>query len=425
MNSTKKCEVCGQTARSIVDSAIAICSACTMFVRRNWENRSHLECKSSNDCDLRSASPIGKSQQRRLCPACRMAQCLQLGLRMKGGSLVVQPMGGELSELPSSTASTSSATQAVSAPIESPSSGLPETDGWRVDGELGLLASAVHHFKHFLHKQLFVASVHQDQELLPEMSAPRPLYFDEYAWIESRVLVFACETIGEILSQFQNITEDDQVDRLLSIGFAHSDWLQKKVLLDVAFHASLASKLYFVMKHFPEQGDSRLALFPGYFIDLTNSRPYFRALNDEQYKTTYKFLAPFHDQIFLCAERARRMRPTPVECAALFSLSVYDKLERLKIAAGEAVGFQEKLCMELGRHLKQQLGSEVGVYARLCRLITYLNDSFIIATSYDDIFSILGLMLPEVKAEFPQPQITERLARDLAAEIAKLQRKTS
>ncbi|KAI6177918.1 Nuclear hormone receptor FTZ-F1 beta-like [Aphelenchoides fujianensis] len=385
MSSTKKCEVCGQTARSIVDSAIAICSACTMFVKRNWENRPQLECKSNGDCDLRTSSPVGKSQQRRLCPACRMAQCLQLGLRMKGGSLVVQPMGGESSELPSSSASTSSAAQAVSPPVDSPSSELPEADGWRVDGELGLLAK------------------------LLQMSAPRPLYFDEYAWIESRVLVFACETISEILSQFENITEDDQ----------------KKVLLDVAFHASLASKLYFVMKHFPEQGDSRLALFPGYFIDLTNSRPYFRALNDEQYKTTYKFLEPFHRQIFTCAERARRMRPTPVECAALFSLSVYDKLERLKIAAGEAVGFQERLCMELGRHLKQQLGSEVAVYARLCRLITYLNDSFIIATSYDDIFSILGLMLPEVKAEFPQPQITERLARDLAAEIAKLQRKAS
>ncbi|KAI6175254.1 hypothetical protein M3Y99_01978600 [Aphelenchoides fujianensis] len=406
MSSTKKCEVCGQTARSIVDSAIAICSACTI----NWENRPQLECKSSGDCDLRSSSPVGKSQQRRLCPACRMAQCLQLGLRMKGGSLVVQQAGGEATDLPSSSASTSSAALAVSTPVESPSSGLPEADGWRVDGELGLLASAVHKFKHFLDKQVFLASVHQNEELLPAgMSAPRPLYFDEYAWIESRVLVFACETIGEILSQFQNITEEDQ----------------KKVLLDVAFHASLASKLYFVMKHFPEQGDSRLALFPGYFIDLTDSRPYFRALNDEQYKTTWRYLQPFHAQIFTCAERARRMRPTPIECAALFSLSVYDKLERLKIAAGEAVGFQEKLCMELGRHLKQQLGSEVAVYGRISRLITYLNDSFIIATSYDDLFSVLGLMLPEVRAEFPQPQITERLARDVAAEIAKLQRKAS
>ncbi|KAI6196492.1 hypothetical protein M3Y94_01116000 [Aphelenchoides besseyi] len=362
-----------------------------MFIRRNFEKAELLECKSNESCDLRINNLLTKSQQRRLCSSCRMKRSRELGLKIVDGSLIVQHNSEERTLKESPVLPTVSTTHISMA-----------TDGWRVNSSLRLLNRSVEFFKRFIEKQLFLSSVHQNTELLPcAVNTPRLLYFDEYALIESRVLMFACETIAEILSDFQNITTEEK----------------KKALLGIALQASLSSKLYFVLQDFPTVGDPRLALFPAYYVDLSNFRPYFRALNDEQYENLHKFIEPFYQRIFRCAERCRRTRPTSVECAALFLLSIYDKLERLQIAEVESTTFQEQLCRELGQHIREQSGSELDAYARLPRLMNCLYAGHEVIESYEDSYSIIGIVLPELRNTdwLEKPKVPESYI-----EIAKL-----
>ncbi|KAI6179180.1 hypothetical protein M3Y98_00582600 [Aphelenchoides besseyi] len=384
----KTCQICGQTARSIIDNTLPICSACSMFIRRNFEKADLLECKSNESCNLQINDPLSKSQQRRLCPSCRMKKSVELGLKMVDGSLIVQHKNekGTSKERPVlPTVSTIHISIA--------------NDGWRVNNSLKLLTRSVEFFKRFIEKQLFFSSVHQNAELLPcSVNTPRLLYFDEYALIESRVLMFACETIAEILSDFQNITTEDK--KKSSLGHCTSSI----VVVETLFY-------------FPTVGDPRLALFPAYYIDLSNFRPYFRALNDEQYENLQKCIEPFYQRIFRCAERCRRTRPTSVECAALFLLSIYDKLERLQIAELEATTFQEQLCRELGQHIREQSGSELDAYARLPRLMNCLYAGHEVGENYEDTYSIIGIMLPELRNTdwLEKPKVPESYI-----EIAKL-----
>lgn len=75
----------------------------------------------------------------------------------------------------------------------------------------------------------------------------------------------ACEIIGEILKDFSaTITIDDKV----------------KAFKSVVFHACLVFKFCLTMQYFPTIGDTRLALYPGYYIRYDDQRHFLRALDE-------------------------------------------------------------------------------------------------------------------------------------------------
>ncbi|KAI6184608.1 hypothetical protein M3Y97_00614800 [Aphelenchoides bicaudatus] len=375
---SKTCEICGQAARSVIDNSSRVCAACSMFYRRNFKNWTTLKCSNNENCDLTRVK-----NNRRLCPKCRMLKSRMIGLRMAGKSLIIQRNGLPVDDLPEEEEQQQSSIPPNYIPQHKTSTAESIETCWQVNKNLELLTKAVKVFKNFAERQLFLSSIHQDRQLsMDEDVEPMQITLDQYPWLENRVLMLACEIINDILKDFNGVNHDDKV----------------KAFKQVAFHACLVFKFYLTMQTFPNLGDNRLCLYPAYYIDSKDQRHFLRALDEEKFQTASKIIGPFFQRIFDCAERARRFRPTPVECAALFMLAIYDKLERLKILPDEAIKAYDQLCSELGQHILSE--TKMNAFVRLPRLMTCLYDAYMVNEIYEDSYSLIGVLFPDLRDLF-------------------------
>jgi hypothetical protein len=141
-----------------------------------------------------------------------------IGLRMAGKSLIIQRNGLPVDDIPEEdpVSTPSSSIQSSSVPSNQLSISDNVDTCWQVNSKLEMLANSVAIFKRFAERQLFLSSIHQDRQLTLDVKDVEPMQvtLDQYPWLENRVLMLACEVIGDVLKDFSGVSVDDKVSTL-------------------------------------------------------------------------------------------------------------------------------------------------------------------------------------------------------------------
>ncbi|CAD5225950.1 unnamed protein product [Bursaphelenchus xylophilus] len=322
------CWICGRMTR-IFCYKIFVCSACTMFYRRNFRAFPRIRCRFIDErCNL-------KSGPRRFCMKCRLRACRMAGLRMWGKNLVVQVNGQPEEDTPEERMNNLSGLlfsgsdecnmseercreygNAFDIAYEPSTSsgyeswGEAEVVGER-DGDLKFLEESpinLPHlrdittlFRRFDEQQKFLSSLQQKSEL-HDFTSSMLIYMDyvQFTELEPKILRCAVQLVTNFLLKLQV-----------------KDELILKRVKGLANHISWYHKILQSIRQFP-QGIDFVSPYTGYYCNLVDLECHFADIDDDsKLREVVKTVAPFFKQFHSILNEGRELKIHPVEVAFL------------------------------------------------------------------------------------------------------------
>ncbi|KAI6227329.1 Nuclear receptor [Aphelenchoides fujianensis] len=375
----KPCAICGVPEGRCVGFAAIVCKSCSVFYRRSYKLRDVLKCKRTGNCDL-------NHELRNVCRACRLQACRTLGLRMVGKNLIVQANGYPVDDVdeapdecvqlpttspPSTSRITTPNSSEAAAFNQSPSSTYidsPLTDLPNVSS-LTELRKIVEAYVQYEGAQRLVSSMHQG----------RPIKDYESVYIDK------CKQFEMETATLQLATE--MVQRL-TLDFVLNPDQQNALLKSVPLQFTIAHKAELTNRVFPQLGDTRVAFFVGYHVDVAALRHFINLPEDFERMKTVAW--PLIQKRYEVANRCRQIKPDVVEWCGFLGILLYEELARIGVDNPIVNKKRDTLYAEFNQYLSLSHDSSA-VAARIIRIVSFTHEIKEVTVKLSDMYDVLGI----------------------------------
>ncbi|CAD5219920.1 unnamed protein product [Bursaphelenchus okinawaensis] len=245
-------------------------------------------------------------------------------------------------------------------------------------------------FRRFRERQrnIAVEVLNVDVELEPEppLVPTLQIYSLQFPVMERKMVQLACIAIVEFLEGCEGLTIEEKVK------------IMKPTMQDI----SLLFKMYLTCRRYPEKGGSRMGMWTGVHNDLDAYDKYMSDLLPvlgpdaylKHYNKSKTLVIPFYNRMQRVMDRFRDFMPCAIEFSVLACMMVYERMENVEIQHVLAMRLRDKLCAELSVYLSDRYPPHV-VSVRMMRMSTLLYAIRECDNQYEDMFSLLGVLIPE------------------------------
>ncbi|KAI6214489.1 hypothetical protein M3Y94_00274700 [Aphelenchoides besseyi] len=249
-----------------------------------------------------------------VCRKCRIEALRNVGLRMFGNSLIVQSADGypvsDVEEEDVPDESSPSTSQNVS-PAPKPSNQQEQLSSLYIDSILKKIPN-LSSFKE-LYKVVEAFLIFEcNQRLICSMHQGHPIKDFESIPID-KCKQFELETASLQLGK-------EMVQKLVTNCFLTSE-------PEIALMITIAHKAFLTSRVFPTPGDTRVAYFVGFHLDISHLETFLN--NQTDYERIRKVAWPLISKRFEVAERCRLLRPDIVEWSAFIGILLFEELARI------------------------------------------------------------------------------------------------
>ncbi|CAD5227265.1 unnamed protein product [Bursaphelenchus xylophilus] len=268
-------------------------------------------------------------------------------------------------------------------------------------------------FRRFRERQrnisIEVMNVDVDLEPEPPLVPPIQIGSLQFPVMERKMVQLACIAIIEFLEGCEGLTIDEKVQ------------IMKPTMNDI----SLLFKMYLTCRRYPQKGDSRMGMWTGVYNDVDAYDTYMSDLLPvlgpdaylKHYNKSRTLVVPFYERMKRVMDRFRDFMPCAVEFSVLACMMVYERMETVEIQTVLAMRLRDKLCAELSVYLSDRYPPHV-VSVRMMRMSTLLYAVRECDNQYADMFSLLGVLIPENRDQDFQtmPDVVPEMMRRLVLE---------
>ncbi|KAI6236055.1 hypothetical protein M3Y95_00116800 [Aphelenchoides besseyi] len=362
------CVICQSPDGKYVGFAAWICKACGVFYRRSYKLRATFTCKRFGNCDLRH-------ELRNVCRKCRIEALRNVGLRMFGNSLIVQSADGypvsDVEEEDVPDESSPSTSQNVS-PAPKPSNQQEQLSSLYIDSILKKIPN-LSSFKE-LYKVVEAFLIFEcNQRLICSMHQGHPIKDFESIPID-KCKQFELETASLQLGK-------EMVQKLVTNCFLTSE-------PEIALMITIAHKAFLTSRVFPTPGDTRVAYFVGFHLDISHLETFLN--NQTDYERIRKVAWPLISKRFEVAERCRLLRPDIVEWSAFIGILLFEELARITPDNSLINQKRETLYAEFFQYLSLSLEPSA-VAVRIIKLLSFTNEIKDVMAKLKDMYDCLQI----------------------------------